>query len=87
MGSVFTYFLNSQQCSLGFVLMDKYEQMMQQMMQMSEAERMAMIEDLKKLCICSSCPSYNGTGEKGVSREPSDLNDQVSQEIAACDLL
>jgi len=46
--------------------MDKFEQMMQQAMTLSETERKARIEDNKKRCICGGCPTYKGTGEKGL---------------------
>ncbi|MFQ6124955.1 MAG: DUF2769 domain-containing protein [Candidatus Heimdallarchaeota archaeon] len=43
--------------------MDKFEELMQQMMQMSEEERMKVMAENKKICICASCPSYVETGE------------------------
>ncbi|MGD8505818.1 MAG: DUF2769 domain-containing protein [Candidatus Bathyarchaeota archaeon] len=39
--------------------MDRFEQAMQQMKQMTEEDRMKIIESKKKLCICSGCPTYN----------------------------
>ena len=33
--------------------------MIQQMAKMTEKEKMKMIEDNKKLCICEGCPTYN----------------------------
>lgn len=41
-----------------------FEQVMNAMNKMSSAERQAKIEELTKMCICGSCPSYVGTGEK-----------------------
>ncbi len=46
--------------------MDKFEQVMQTMSQMTEEERMKAIEDNKTLCICPDCPTYNECAqEKG----------------------
>ena len=46
--------------------MDKFEKMMQLMSQMTEEERMKMIEANKSLCICPDCPTYNECAqEKG----------------------
>lgn len=39
--------------------MNKFEQMMQQMSKLSEKDRGKKIDDLKKLCICEGCPTYN----------------------------
>jgi hypothetical protein len=39
--------------------MDKFKETMQQMMDMSEEEQMERIEELKPLCTCPDCPSYN----------------------------
>ena len=46
--------------------MDKFEEHMKELMQMSEAERMANMEKSKKVFICVGCPSYTGTGETGL---------------------
>ncbi len=46
--------------------MDKFEEMMKTRAQMTEEQRMAMVEENKKMCICPSCPSYEGTGENGL---------------------
>jgi hypothetical protein len=46
--------------------MDKFEQHQQKWMKRSDAERKAMTEQNKKLCICGGCPSYEGTGEKAL---------------------
>ncbi|MFQ5819022.1 MAG: DUF2769 domain-containing protein [Candidatus Heimdallarchaeota archaeon] len=43
--------------------MDKFEELMQKMMQMSEEERMKSMAENKGKCICAGCPSYLGTGE------------------------
>jgi len=43
--------------------MDKFMELMQKAMQMSEEERMKMMAENKKMCICANCPSYKGTGE------------------------
>ena len=39
--------------------MDKFEQIMQQMAELTSEERMQMVETKKELCICGDCPSYN----------------------------
>lgn len=44
-------------------VMDKFQELMQKAMQMSEEERMKMMAENKKMCICADCPSYKGTGE------------------------
>lgn len=43
--------------------MAKFEEMMKMMAGMSDEEKMAKIKELKKMCICGSCPTYAGTGE------------------------
>ena len=48
---------------MGWKPMDKFMELMQKAMQMSEEERMKFIAENKKMCICASCPSYVGTGE------------------------
>jgi hypothetical protein len=40
-------------------VVDKFEQAMQQMRQMTKEDRMKMIESKKELCICGGCPTYN----------------------------
>ncbi len=46
--------------------MDKFEEMMRMMSQMTEEERMKAIEANKTLCICPDCPTYNECAqEKG----------------------
>lgn len=39
--------------------MDEFEQAMQQMAQMTDDDKMSMVESKRKLCICDDCPSYN----------------------------
>ncbi len=39
--------------------MDKFEEMMEKMSEMTEKERMKAIEESKALCICPDCPTYN----------------------------
>ena len=39
--------------------MDKFEQTMQMISQMSEEERMKATDANKALCICPNCPTYN----------------------------
>jgi len=39
--------------------MDKFEQAMQQMAQMTQEDMIKMVESKKKLCICDGCPTYN----------------------------
>ena len=46
--------------------MDKWEQMMQAMMQMPEEEQMKKKQILASMCTCRGCPSYAGTGESQV---------------------
>jgi hypothetical protein len=46
--------------------MDKWEEMMEKMQDMSEEERGKQTERLKSMCICRNCPSYLGTGEAKV---------------------
>jgi Protein of unknown function (DUF2769). len=43
--------------------MDKFMERMQNAMQMSKEERMKLMAENKKMCICPDCPSYKGTGE------------------------
>jgi hypothetical protein len=44
--------------------MDKFEQAMRQMAQMTDEDRMKMIEDKRKVCICGGCPTYNNCARK-----------------------
>ncbi|UCC57906.1 MAG: DUF2769 domain-containing protein [Candidatus Bathyarchaeum sp.] len=44
--------------------MDKFEQMMQMMSQMTEEERMKAMEANKALCTCPGCPTYNECAQK-----------------------
>ncbi len=46
--------------------MDKWEQMMQAMMQMPEEEQMKKKQMLAGMCTCRGCPTYAGTGETQV---------------------
>lgn len=39
--------------------MDKFEEAMQAMSKLSDEEKMKMLEEKKKACICADCPSYN----------------------------
>ncbi len=39
--------------------MDKFEETMQMMSTMTEDQKMKAIGELKPLCICGRCPSYN----------------------------
>ncbi|WAC05055.1 MAG: DUF2769 domain-containing protein [Methanoregula sp.] len=39
--------------------MDKFEEMMQKMAKMTDAERTMMMDKNKVLCICGKCPTYN----------------------------
>ena len=52
--------------------MDKFEEMMQKMGQMTEVERMKAIEANKKLCTCHSCPSFNECAEEEIERTRQD---------------
>lgn len=44
--------------------MDKFEEMMKMMSNMTEEERAKTIEDNKALCICPDCPTYNECAQK-----------------------
>jgi hypothetical protein len=39
--------------------MDRFEEMMQDLMDLSDEGRQEVIEEMKSMCICSECPSYN----------------------------
>lgn len=43
-----------------------FEQAMEAMNKMSPGDMKTRIAELTKLCICEKCPSYKGTGEKGL---------------------
>ena len=43
--------------------MDEYQERMQKMMSIPEEQRKKMMAELRSMCICASCPSYEGTGE------------------------
>ena len=43
-----------------------FEQAMQAMSKISPEEMKTRVAELKKICICGKCPSYKGTGEKGL---------------------
>jgi hypothetical protein len=47
-------------------VLDKWEEMMQKMKQLSVEERMKRIDMIKSMCTCRGCPSYVGTGEAEV---------------------
>ena len=38
---------------------DKFEEMVQNTMKMTDAERTMMMDKNKALCICGRCPTYN----------------------------
>jgi hypothetical protein len=44
--------------------LDKWDETMTNMMEMSDEARSKVLELSKSMCICANCPSYNGTGEK-----------------------
>ena len=44
--------------------MDKFENTMAMLAEMLPAEKMKLIEEKKKMCICLSCPTYNDCAEK-----------------------
>jgi hypothetical protein len=45
--------------------MDKFEESMQKLERMGEADQNKMIEQLKSMCLCPTCPTYNAcTKEK-----------------------
>jgi hypothetical protein len=46
--------------------LDKWEQIMQMMMQMPEEEQMKKKQMLASMCTCRGCPTYAGTGETQV---------------------
>jgi hypothetical protein len=39
--------------------MDKFEEAMQKMQMMSDAEQKKLINQLKGMCLCPGCPTYN----------------------------
>jgi Protein of unknown function (DUF2769). len=39
--------------------MDTFEEAMQKMQKMSDAEQKKMINHLKEMCLCPGCPTYN----------------------------
>jgi hypothetical protein len=39
--------------------MDKFEEMMQKMQKMSDAEKKTMLDGVKPKCVCMKCPTYN----------------------------
>lgn len=39
--------------------MDKFEEMREKMKDVPDEERMKMMEEKGKMCVCPSCPSYN----------------------------
>ncbi|MGB8216810.1 MAG: DUF2769 domain-containing protein [Candidatus Methanoperedens sp.] len=41
-----------------------FEQNMEAMSKLSQAQMQAQIKELDKICICGKCPTYIGTGEK-----------------------
>lgn len=44
--------------------MDKFEEIMQMMSQMTEEEVNKTMEDYKRQCVCPGCPTYNKCAEK-----------------------
>jgi hypothetical protein len=44
--------------------MDKFENTMAMLAEMLPAEKMKLIEEKKKMCICLSCPTHNDCAEK-----------------------
>ena len=46
------------------IFLDKFEQAMEQMSQMTQEDRMKMVESKKKLCVCGGCPTYNDCARK-----------------------
>jgi hypothetical protein len=41
-----------------------FEQNMEAMSKMTQAQMQAKIKELDKICVCGKCPTYIGTGEK-----------------------
>lgn len=48
--------------------MDKFEQKMDEIGQMSEDERNKAVEDYKSQCICPTCPTYNECAQNANER-------------------
>jgi hypothetical protein len=44
--------------------MTKFKEKMEAMKKMSDEERAAAVENLKSMCICPTCPSYNECAKK-----------------------
>lgn len=52
----------------GETVMDRFEQTMQQMSELTDEERMQMVESKKELCICGECPSFNDCASENKER-------------------
>ncbi|HDR73021.1 MAG TPA: DUF2769 domain-containing protein [Methanoculleus sp.] len=44
--------------------MTKFKETMEKMKQMSDEERAAAVENLRSMCICPTCPTYNECAKK-----------------------
>ena len=71
--------------------MDKFEEMMQMMSQMTEEERMKAIEANKAFCTCPDCPTYNKCAqEKGelfycaLGKSPACITEELGCICPAC---
>ena len=44
--------------------MDKFEEKINELMELSDKEKNDMVEDMKKDCVCPICPTYNECANK-----------------------
>jgi hypothetical protein len=75
----------------GGEILDKFEEMMKMMSDMTEKERMKAIADNKALCICPDCPTYNECAQKkgeafycALGRSPTCITKEAGCICAAC---
>ena len=73
--------------------MDKFEQIMQQMAEITEEDRMKMIESRKMLCICGGCPTYTDCARENkellfcaLGKSPTCITDEVGCICPECPL-
>ncbi|UCE16084.1 MAG: DUF2769 domain-containing protein [Candidatus Bathyarchaeota archaeon] len=74
--------------------MDKFEKAMQQIAQMTEEDRMKMIESKKKLCICGECSTYNDCARENkellycaLGKSPTCITDENGCICRSCPLI
>jgi hypothetical protein len=44
--------------------MEKFDKIIEQILNMNDEEKLKMLEDKKRICICSGCPTYNDCAQK-----------------------